>query len=128
MLDSLLVSVIIGTLLGFLSGLGVGGGSLLIIWLTLVLEMNHINARILNLLFFIPCALIASLFRWKQGTLDLKKLLPAIIGGCISAALFSLLSTKIDTFLMKRLFGILLLATGIRELFYKPKNNTPGCK
>ena len=128
MLNSLGISLITGTLLGFLSGLGVGGGSLLIIWLTLITGMTHNNARVLNLLFFIPCALIASLFRWKQGALDLKKLLPAILGGCISAALFSLLSTKIDIFLLKKSFGILLLATGIRELFYKPKINTPGHK
>ena len=37
MLESLPVALIVGTLLGFLTGLGVGGGSLLILWLTLVL-------------------------------------------------------------------------------------------
>ena len=34
MLESLPVIIIVGTVLGFLSGLGIGGGSLLIIWLT----------------------------------------------------------------------------------------------
>ena len=38
MLESLPVAVIIGTVLGFLSGLGIGGGSLLILWLTAVLH------------------------------------------------------------------------------------------
>ena len=121
MLDSLPVSIIIGTLLGFLSGLGVGGGSLLIIWLTLVLNFDHTAARTLNLLFFIPSALIASLFRWKQRALDFKKILPAVIGGCISAACMSVLSKHIDLAYLKKLFGILLLATGLRELFYKKK-------
>lgn len=126
MLESTPVSILAGTLLGFLSGLGVGGGSLLILWLTLVLGMDHGAARTLNLLFFIPSALIASFFRWKQGALDLKKVLPAIISGCISAACFSMLSKRTDISLIKKLFGFLLLATGLRELFYKPKNKTPG--
>lgn len=121
MLDSIPVTVIVGTLLGFLSGIGVGGGSLLILWLTLVLGMEQNAARIINLLFFIPSAVIASLFRWKQGKLNFPKLLPAIIAGCICAGLFSMLSKEMDVSLLKKFFGVLLLATGIRELFYKPK-------
>lgn len=121
MLESLPVMIVIGSVLGFLSGLGVGGGSLLMLWLTLVLEMPHGAARTINLLFFIPSAIIASLFRWKQGALDFKKVLPAIVGGCISAAIFSTISRHIDITLLKKLFGILLLFTGIRELFYRPQ-------
>lgn len=120
MLESLPVMLIVGTLLGFLSGLGVGGGSLLMLWLTLVLQMEHSTARSINLLFFIPSALIASLFRKKQGSLNIKKILPAIIAGCVSAAVFSFISKVIDVSLLKKLFGGLLLFTGLRELFYKP--------
>lgn len=122
MLESLPVMIVIGSVLGFLSGLGVGGGSLLMLWLTLVIEMPYGAARTINLLFFIPSAIIASLFRWKQGALDFKKVLPAIVGGCISAAIFSTISRHIDITLLKKLFGILLLFTGVRELFYRPRN------
>ena len=111
----------IGTLLGFLSGLGVGGGSLLMLWLTLVVGMEHPQARIINLLFFIPSAIVASLFRWKQGALEIKKVLPAVIAGCICAGLFAWLSKSLDITLLKKLFGILLLFTGLRELFYRPR-------
>lgn len=121
MVDSIPVIVIIGSILGFLSGLGVGGGTLLMLWLTLVLGMQYSAARTVNLLFFIPSALIASLFRWKQGKLNLQKVLPAILCGCISAAVFSLLSRKIDITLLKKFFGVLLLLTGFRELFYRPR-------
>lgn len=123
MLNSYPVMIIIGGLLGFLAGLGVGGGSLLIIWLTLVVNLEHNIARIINLMFFIPSAIIASFFRWKQGPLDLKKVIPAVIGGCISAACFSILSKQIDLNLIRKLFGILLLLTGFRELFYKSKKH-----
>ncbi|MBR7122055.1 MAG: sulfite exporter TauE/SafE family protein [Oscillospiraceae bacterium] len=121
MLDTLPVALFAGIVLGFLSGIGVGGGSLLMLWLTLVLEMKHSDARIINLLFFIPTAVISSVFRWKQKALDMKKILPAIICGCISAAIFSIISKQTDISLLKKLFGILLLIIGIKELLYRPR-------
>ena len=121
MLESFPIAVLAGILLGFLSGLGIGGGSLLMLWLTLVLGMDHASARGINLLFFVPSALIACLFRWKQGALQWKQILPAIIAGCAAAAVFSWLSMYLDTPVIKKLFGILLIATGLRELFYRPR-------
>jgi len=121
MLDSFWVSAFVGILLGFLAGLGIGGGSLLILWLTVVLGMDYSIARGINLLFFLPSALIACIFRWHQGHLPVKKLLPGIGAGCITAALFSFLGTRMDLAVLKKLFGGLLLITGIRELLYKEK-------
>ena len=122
MLETFPFILVLGTALGFLAGLGVGGGSLLIVWLTLVLEMPHDQARLINLLFFLPAAIITSLFRWKQGKLEVKRILPGVIAGCVAALLFSLLSAKLDMGLLRKLFGFLLLATGIKELLYKPRN------
>jgi len=121
MLTSVPVAIVVSTVLGFLAGIGVGGGSLLILWLTLVLEYPHPQARLLNLLFFLPTAIIATVFRWKQGKLDIKKILPAVFAGCIAAGLGSLLSLRLDMTVLRKLFGGLLVLTGIRELFYKPK-------
>lgn len=123
MLDSFAVAFAVSVILGFLAGLGVGGGSLLVLWLTLVLEMPHPQARIINLLFFIPSAVISSLFRWKQGKLDYKKVFPAVIAGCIAAGVFSFLGRYIELAFLKKLFGILLLVTGLRELFYRSTKN-----
>ena len=121
MLESLPVVLLVGTVLGFLAGIGVGGGSLLVLWLTLVLGMEHPQARLLNLLFFLPSALIASFFRWKQGKLPLGKVFPAIICGCIAAAVCSHISCRLDMALLRKLCGGLLLLTGLRELFYRPR-------
>ena len=121
MLETLPVALIVGTLLGFLTGLGVGGGSLLILWLTLVLEMPQTAARGINLLFFLPSAAISCYQRWKQGAVTLKKVLPTIFAGCAAAAVFSLISTRMDLEILRKLFGVLLLATGIRELCYRTK-------
>ena len=120
MLGSFPVILTVGTVLGFLSGIGIGGGSLLVLWLTVVLGMDPQTARSINLLFFLPAALIACCFRWKQGSLDLKKVLPAAIAGCVAAAVFSLIGFHLDTRVLKKLFGILLIGTGIRELCYRP--------
>ncbi len=121
MLNAFPFAMLMGTVLGVLSGLGTGGGSLLILWLTMVIHMPQSEARLLNLLFFIPSALVACLFRWKQKRLDIKKVLPAILAGSISAGVFAFLADIWDAELLKKAFGVLLLFTGIRELLYKPK-------
>ena len=121
MLESLPVMLIVGTLLGFLSGLGIGGGSLLILWLTMVLHTDPLTARSINLLFFIPSALVACALRIKQGNLKIKPLLPAMIAGCAAAAVLSWISTVLDVAILRKLFGIVLVAAGLRELFYRER-------
>ena len=121
MLESFPVAVIAGLVLGYLAGLGIGGGSLLILWLTLVLQCPTNTARAINLMFFICAALAVSIFRWKKGKLELKKIMPAIICGSISAGIFSLFSLSFDVSQLKTLFGILLLVTGVKEILYRPR-------
>ena len=121
MLNSPLIGILAGVILGYLAGLGIGGGSLLIMYLTLLLHMDGGTARAINLMFFITAAGSVSVFRWKRGTLDIRTILPAVITGCVAAALFSFLSHVIDQTVSKKLFGGLLLITGVRELFYRPR-------
>ena len=121
MVNEFFIPVAVGTMLGFLSGLGVGGGSLLIIWLTMIVQSDPQEARLINLMFFIPSALICCRFRRKQGNLNLRKILPAIIAGCVSAAAGAWLSLRIDTHILKKLFGMMLLFAGIREVYCRPR-------
>ena len=121
MVDTLPISLIVGVILGFLAGLGVGGGSLLILWLTLIIGTEPGIARAINLMFFLTAAGAVSLIRWRKGSLNIRKLLPAIVAGCVTAALFSWLRVYLHSELMKKLFGVLLLFTGVRELFYRPR-------
>ena len=121
MVDYNSLSLPVAIILGFLSGLGTGGGSLLILWLTLVLHVPQAEARILNLMFFIPAALIACIFRWRQGHLDLKKLMPGILTGCAAAALCSFLTSGNTPQILLKAFGIMLIFIGIKELLYRKK-------
>ena len=47
---SWLLSALVGAVTGVLSGFGVGGGTLLLLWLTLVQGMEQIQAGGVNLL------------------------------------------------------------------------------
>ena len=116
-----MVNFLVGTALGFLSGLGVGGGSLLMLWLTLALGQPQESARILNLMFFVPCALIATLFRRKQSRPDWHLAIPAILAGLVGAVLGNILSPMLDLALLKKSLGLLFIVCGIRELCYRPK-------
>ena len=121
MLNTVPAAILAGILLGYLAGLGIGGGSLLVLWLTMALGIEQDTARAINLMFFITAAGSVSILRWHKGKLQLRKLLPGILAGCVLAAVTSLLRSAIDAHWLKRLFGILLLATGVRELFYRPR-------
>ena len=115
------ITLFVSTLLGFLTGLGIGGGSLLMLWLTIVMQFDPLTARNINLLFFLPAALISCFFHGKQKQIPWKKIFPAMIAGCISALLFSWLGSILQTEWIKMIFGILLIVTGFRELFYRPR-------
>ena len=115
------LKILVGSVLGFLSGLGIGGGSFLILWLTAGLGMEQAMARNINLLFFLPSAFLAARIRWKKGSLHLKQIWPAMTAGAISAAAFTIAGQSLDVSLVKKAFGFLLLGTGIREVLYNPK-------
>ena len=120
MLDFLL-PLLIGTVLGFLAGMGVGGGSLLLLWLTQVVVVPQPQARILNLLFYLPAALTATLFRKRKSGIQPEVTVPALATGCCAALLTSLLSHGLDLEMMKKLLGGLLILTGLREILYRPR-------
>ena len=105
-MDSLPVTLILGTVLGFLTGLGVGGGSLLMVWLTAVMGMEPTAARGVNLLFFLPGAAVALFFRKRQGTIQWKQILPPAAAGCLAAWACSRLSTAVDNSIFQKAFGV----------------------
>ena len=121
MLSSTAFSMILGGALGFLTGLGTGGGSLLLLWLTLVLNVEPQTARTINLMFFIPAAVTASALRLLRGGIPFRKIILPALAGCVSAAAFSIAGRHMDTEHLQTHFGVLLIFTGIRELLYRPQ-------
>ena len=121
MLESIPISIMVGSVLGFLTGLGTGGGSLLMLWLTLVLGYEAPEARLINLMFFFPGAITATVLNCRRDPLPFRKLLTPTLAGCVFAAVFSILGQKMNTESLQKLFGVLLLILGARELFYRPR-------
>ena len=120
-LDSFVVTLLVGTALGFLTGLGVGGGSLLMVWLTAVLGVEAATARSINLLFFLPGAAVAIFFRKRQGKIQWRNILPPALAGCIAAAVCSSFSTAVENSWLQKIFGGILIIAGLREVLWKPR-------
>ncbi len=117
-----MVDWIVGAVLGFLTGLGTGGGSLLVLWLTLFIGMDDQTARTINLMFFLPAALIATLLRLRKRCIPWKKIILPILAGSASATLFAMIGRNLDTTVLRKPFGLLLIFMGLRELFYRERN------
>ena len=121
MVNSIPVAVLVGVIFGFLASLGIGGGTILIIWLTQIVGFEPDISRTINLLFFITAAGSVSMVRLKKKQIPWRTIAPAILAGCLATCIFTFIGHKIDTNIIKKLFGCLLLITGIRELFYRAK-------
>ncbi|WP_297233817.1 sulfite exporter TauE/SafE family protein [uncultured Flavonifractor sp.] len=114
-----LSAVLAGAATGILSGFGVGGGTLLLIYLTAIAGMAQQQAQGINLLYFLPSAAAALPAHIRHGYVEKSVLLPAILAGLICALLASWAATGLDTGLLRRCFGGFLLVVGLRELFRK---------
>ena len=114
---SALLAGVAGLVCGVLSGLGIGGGTLLMVWMTAVMDMEQRMAQGINLLYFLPTAVCALIFHIKNRLIRWRVVLPAAITGCLSAAGAALLATSVDASLLRKLFGGFLILVGITELF-----------
>ena len=116
-----LISLAISTALGFLAGLGVGGGSLLLLWLTQVVHLPQPQARIINLLFYFPSAIIATIMNKRQKKIRPEIVRPGSIAGICAAAIIAICSRNWDLQFLQKLLGCLFILTGLREIFYRPR-------
>ena len=108
--------VIAGIVSGVIAGMGMGGGTLLIPALTLLLGVAQRGAQGVNMLSFLPAAVIALAIHRKGGRLEVKKSLPAIIAGIAGAVLGSLAAGYIQEGTLKRVFGIFLMVMAAGEI------------
>ena len=110
---------------GLLIGAGVGGGTLLIFYLSMIAKMPLHQARGLNLLYFLVCAPAALYGHFKNRLIELKTASAAALAGCLSAALCALFSGGLPKETLQKAFGVLFIAVGALELFSKSKSKEP---
>ena len=112
-----LIAALAGAATGVLSGFGVGGGSLLLIYMTSVAGVPQTLAQGVNLLYFLPTAATALPSHLKNGYVEKKALVPAIAAGLMCSALTAWAATALDVDILRRCFGGFLILIGLRELF-----------
>lgn len=105
--------IIAGVIAGIVGGMGMGGGTLLIPILTLLFGIGQHLAQGLNLLVFIPTAVIAIIIHAKHKLLDYKTFLIIIVPAIMSSILFSILSNSVDDKILKIIFGVFLACLGL---------------
>ncbi len=114
-----LIAALAGACTGVLSGFGVGGGSLLLIYMTSFAGLEQPLAQGINLLYFLPTAAAALPAHFKNGVVEKKALLPIIAAGLACSALAAWAATALDVDLLRKCFGGFLIVIGLRELFRK---------
>jgi len=118
------ILIISGFLSGVLGSLGVGGGGVLIVFLTFFLSFQRETAAFTNLLFFIPIALFSTIIYTKQKQIDFKKVLFLVPTGLIGSAIGVYLSDVIKTDILTKIFGGILIFISIKTLFTKNKSQS----
>ena len=103
-------------LTGIFASMGVGGGMILIIYLTIFRHTDQLAAQGINLIYFIPIAVLSLILHTKNKLIEWKKILPSIIVGVFFAAAGAFTADAIGSELLRKIYGIFLLIVGLREL------------
>lgn len=104
-----------------LSALGMGGGGILLIYLVAYAGLDQRSAQGINLVFFIPVAIVAILIHWKKGLIRWRVTLRCVLLGICGVYFGYKLAMLLESEVLSRLFGGFLLVIGMRELLSKPK-------
>ncbi len=117
------MNMIVGFLTGVLASMGLGGGFVLVVWLTLFADVQQKTAQGINLLFFLPIAFISLMIHLKNKLVNKTLVKKMALGGIAGAVLGTLATRIIDNSALRFLFALFLLAFGLRELFGKSADN-----
>lgn len=111
--------ILIGFLSGIISAMGIGGGTILIPSLVLLIGLSQIKAQGINLIVFIPVAIIAIITHKKNGNIEFKYTKKIALSGIVSAIIASMVAVKIDPTNLRKYFSVFLLLMGLFEFFKK---------
>ena len=116
-----MILFLIGVAAGIISGMGVGGGAILIPALVIFVKPEQHIAQSVNLLFFIPTAIIALIIHIKNKSINFQMAIPIIVFGLIGAYIGSQMAISLPGSTLKKIFGTFLLIIGFYEIFRKDK-------
>ena len=112
-----LIYLAAGLLAGILGGMGMGGGTILIPALTIFLGVNQHVAQATNVIAFLPMAAIVLPAHKKSGLLRTDDVWEIVIPALITTVLAGFVMAALPTEVLKKLFGIFLVALAVKQLF-----------
>lgn len=98
--------------------MGMGGGTILITFLTCFMNVNQLVAQSSNIIFFIPTSIIATIINIKNKKLNWRIAIPLAVSGVIGAIFGSIVANKINYIFLRKTFAIFLIIIAIYELIY----------
>lgn len=115
------MEIIIGIISGMVTAIGMGGGTVLILLLTLIFGIQQHIAQSVNLIFFVPTSITAIIMNIKNKNIDFKIAYSIVIFGIVGSAIGSIISGRIDVYKLRKCFGIFLFFIAVYEIynFYK---------
>ena len=108
--------IIAGAVSGIISGMGIGGGIILIPVLTIFLGFDQKIAQGITLLYFIPTAIFALIVHIKNKSIDFKVALKVASTGVISAGIGAYCINFLPTHILGKIFALFLLIVGIMQV------------
>lgn len=118
------MAALAGTFSAIIGSMGLGGGGILIIYFNLFTDVPQSLAQGINLLFFIPSALVAIIIYIKKKLINFRLATALAALGVIGALLGSYLASFVDSRVLSKLFALLLLVMGcIQFRSEKDKNS-----
>ena len=112
-----LIYLAVGLLAGILGGMGMGGGTILIPALTIFLGVNQHVAQATNVIAFLPMAALVLPAHKRNGLLRTDDVWEIVIPAIITTVLAGLIMAALPTDVLKKLFGIFLVALAVKQLF-----------
>ena len=112
-----MIKIIFGIIAGIVSGMGMGGGAILIVLLSTVLGVDQKISHASNLIFFIPTSLIASIVNIKHKRINFRISFYITAFGILGSLAGSLIATKISPDILKKIFSIFLFLIAIYESY-----------
>ena len=106
-----------GVISGTVSGTGMGGGTILILILSVFMGIDQHVAQGANLIFFVPTSISAIITTFKEKLINWKIGVPVAISGIIGAIIGAKISVNMDVNRLKRYFGIFLILITIYEIY-----------
>lgn len=113
----------VGAATGVLAGCGVGGGTLLLLYMTALGGVSFADAKWINLLFFTVTAVIALISHIKNKLIDYRATIICALCGIVTAIPAALFAQTLQEGALSKIFGALFIIAGIREVLAKEKND-----